>query len=90
MICSGDPKGVISIHPFVSNKDILKSNVKGVADMQYTRDIGRRYHHGEVWTLRVKRSCEKTFLCPLFIPVRFYVTEIIGLGKGLIGCLIRH
>ena len=47
MVGSGNPKGVKALHSLVTNENVLKGLVKGVAHVELSCDVGRGDHYGE-------------------------------------------
>jgi hypothetical protein len=78
VIGSRNPEDVITIHPFIATENILERVIQGVADVERSRDIGRRNHHGEGSAISTRRL-EVTRLNPPGIPLLLNLSMRVSL-----------
>ena len=83
MVSSRNPECVISLHPFISYKYILKFIIKGMAHVKLTCNIRRRHHNRE-WLFTPVNFCMEILLIhPFFIKLILNIRRIICLFKLL-------
>ena len=47
MVGTGKPEGIVALHPFPANYDVLQGIIEGMPDMKCTGYIGGRDDHRE-------------------------------------------
>ncbi len=71
MIRSGLPKGIVTLHPFVPDQNILHRIVKRMPHMKLPRDIRRRHHNRKRFFAFVRFRAEIAVFFPLLIESFF-------------------
>ena len=67
MVCSRNPQRVVSLHPLITDQDILQRIVKRVAHMQLAGNIRRRHHRSKRLPAPVHLGMEILVLTPFLI-----------------------
>ena len=79
MICSRLPKGIISLHPFKADKDILHRIIQRMPHMKLPCDIWRRNHNRERFFAPVHLGMEIFLFHPFLINLIFDSFWVVSL-----------
>ena len=77
VVYTGDPKGVIALHPLEANDAVLQGRVHCVAHMQLSGDIGRGHDDGKGLFV----------LIPLRVEVTTLLPHVVNLGLNGLGLI---
>ena len=72
------PQGLVSLHPLITDQDVLHGIVQGVSHMELSCDIRRGHHDCERLFAAVHLSVEILPFQPLLVQTVLYVCRIIG------------
>ena len=86
VVCSGNPKGVESLHSLVTDEYVLKSFVKGVSHMELTCYVRRGNDYRKRRSVVVYVGSEVSAVIPKFIQPFFYFGRRICFGKFFSHC----
>ena len=77
MVGTGDPAGVISLHPLQADVDVLNCIVKDMSHMQNAGNIRRGYYYSIRLFCFINLRMKNIIIEPVFIPF------ILNLGGGI-------
>ena len=80
VVRTGQPQGLISLHPLEANKNILQRGIHGVAHVQLPRDVGGRHHDGKRLFVRVRLRTEAAAVHPHLVDPGLHLPGIVHLG----------
>ncbi len=68
MIGTGEPEGVVALHPAPAGQQVLQGGLQGVADVELAGDVGRRDHDAVRGPVRGRLGAEIVPLRPAPLP----------------------
>ena len=80
MVNTGEPQGVVALHPLKADQAILQRRVHGVAHVQLTGDVWGRHHNGEGLLALVLLRMEVAAFLPHVIDPGLHLLGFIDLG----------
>ena len=81
MVGAGLPQGLISLHPFETDQDILHGVIQRMSHMKLPRYVWRRHHDGKGFFVWVYFSMKVAFVYPFLVEAIFDALWIIGFGQ---------
>ena len=76
VVGSGDPAGVLAVHPCLADEHVIERIVEHVAHMQDARDIGRG-NHNRIGGPFVRLRMKKLVLQPVGIPFVLHFRRVV-------------
>ena len=77
MIFPGEPKNIVPLHSFVTDKNILERIIKSMSHMKLSRNVRRRQHNAVWFFFRIRLIMKYAVLFPELIPFLLNFTGII-------------
>ena len=81
MIRSRLPQGIVSLHPFETNQDVLHGLIQGMSHMELPGDIWRRNDNRKRFLRLIHFGMKIFFIQPFLIQSVFYALRVIGFCK---------
>ena len=81
MVGSWNPKCIISLHPLITDQNILHGIIQGMSHMQLPRNVRRGNDNGKRCLSLIHLGLEIFLVHPLLIQSLLYALGVIGFGQ---------
>ena len=78
VVCSGNPKGIVALHPLIANQNILQGLVERVPHVELSRDVGRRDDHRKMLRLIGYVGRKIALVAPILVDTILKFCRLIG------------
>ena len=88
MVHTGNPQGVVALHPLKTDDAVLQGGVHSVAHVQLAGDVGGRHDDGKGLFVLIPLRVEVTALLPHFVNLGFHGLGVVDLVQFFCHCVL--